>query len=56
MQATVARWFWFPDRVCPLFLWLPEGTMKIDDTAKCFTALVQAPVPSLLQYKVLQYL
>lgn len=55
VQATVARWFWFPDRAC-LFLWLAEGTMKIDDTAKCFRASVQAPVPSLLQYKVLHYL
>lgn len=47
IQATVARWFWFPDWVSPLFLWLPEGTMKVEDMAKCFIALIQSPVSSL---------
>lgn len=55
IQPTVARWLWFPDWVS-LFLWLPEGTMKMDDMAKCFIAFIQAPVSSLFWCKIPQYL
>lgn len=56
VQATVARWIWFSDWVSPLFPWLPEGTMEMDDTAKLFTAFIQAPVSSLFWYRISQYL